>query len=258
MAFTRQQHLRLASIVSHAGQSDQGTALALMGVVMILLLINLERSSEAPTSSGIISPGTIQIILNSDNTLSNWSCEDVLWHVLFGECSISLIPWQSCPVKNLLSIVISAEITQWTVRVRSLNAVSGFQYGMKLIGGCKHAALISSMLREILTLKVYSKSFAWINKIKIFVEALISIKKFLAIYANVVLNRFMLAWHQQAVKLQPIMQLLRLLPRSVVPSWDSCWSSARVDESHLVMGQPCDALLKKAFRGWSDWWAWSA
>ena len=71
MEFTRQQHLRLASIVSHAGQSDQGTALALMGIGMILLLNDLERSCEAPTSSGTISPGPIQIILNSDNTISS-------------------------------------------------------------------------------------------------------------------------------------------------------------------------------------------
>ena len=71
MAFTRQQHLRLASIVSNAGQSDQGTALALMGVGMILLLIDLERSSEARPSSDIISPGTIQIILDLDNTISS-------------------------------------------------------------------------------------------------------------------------------------------------------------------------------------------
>ena len=71
MAFTRQQHLRLASVVSHAGQSDQGTALALMGVGMILLLIDLERSSEAGPSSDIISPGTIQIILDLDNTISS-------------------------------------------------------------------------------------------------------------------------------------------------------------------------------------------
>ena len=71
MAFTRQQHLRLASVVSHAGQSDQGTALALMGVGMILLLIDLERSSEARPSSESVSPGTIQIILNSDITISN-------------------------------------------------------------------------------------------------------------------------------------------------------------------------------------------
>ena len=71
MAFTRQQHLRLASVVSNAGQSDQGTALALMGVGMILLLIDLERSSEARPSSDIISPGTIQIILDLDNTISS-------------------------------------------------------------------------------------------------------------------------------------------------------------------------------------------
>ena len=71
MAFTRQQHLRLANLVSHAGQSDQGTALALMGVGIILLLIDLERSSEAQPSSDIISPGTIQVILNSDNTISS-------------------------------------------------------------------------------------------------------------------------------------------------------------------------------------------
>ena len=70
MAFTRKQHLRLASIVSHAGQSDQGTALALMEVEIILLLIDLERSSEARPSSDIISPGKIQIILNSHNTIS--------------------------------------------------------------------------------------------------------------------------------------------------------------------------------------------
>ena len=69
MAFTRQQHLRLASIVSRAGQSDQGTALALMGVGIILLLIDLERSSEARPSSDIVLPGTIQVILNSDNTI---------------------------------------------------------------------------------------------------------------------------------------------------------------------------------------------
>ena len=71
MAFTKQQHLRLASIVSHAGQSDQGTALALMGVGIILLLIDLERSSDARPSADIISPGTIQVILNSDNTISS-------------------------------------------------------------------------------------------------------------------------------------------------------------------------------------------
>ena len=71
MAFTRKQHLRLASIVSHAGQSDQGTALALMEVEIILLLIDLERSTEARPNSYIISPDTIQIILNSDNTISN-------------------------------------------------------------------------------------------------------------------------------------------------------------------------------------------
>ena len=71
MAFTRQQHLRLASLVSHAGQSDQGTALALMGVGIILLLIDLERSSDARPSSDMISPDTIQVILNSDNTISS-------------------------------------------------------------------------------------------------------------------------------------------------------------------------------------------
>ena len=71
MAFTRQQHLRLASIVSHAGQSDQGTALALMGVGIILLLIDLERSSEARPGSVVISPGTIQVIFNSDNTITS-------------------------------------------------------------------------------------------------------------------------------------------------------------------------------------------
>ena len=71
MAFTRQQHLRLASIVSNAGQSDRGTALALMGVAMILLLIDLEHSSKARHSTDTISQGTIKIILNSDNTISS-------------------------------------------------------------------------------------------------------------------------------------------------------------------------------------------
>ena len=71
MAFTRQQHLHLARLVSRAGQSDQGTALALMGVGIILLLIDLESSSEAQSGSEIIPFGTIQFIFNPDNTLSN-------------------------------------------------------------------------------------------------------------------------------------------------------------------------------------------
>ena len=85
-----------------------------------------------------------------DFKLKLWGCGFwcLVWIMV-----ISLIPWQSCREKNLLSIVSSAETTQWMVRVRSLNAVSGFQSGVRPIGGCKHAALISSMQREVLTLK---------------------------------------------------------------------------------------------------------
>lgn len=71
MAFTRQQHLQLARIVSRAGKSDQGAALALMGVGIILLLIDLDRSSSARSCSEISPSDTIQFILNPGNTLSS-------------------------------------------------------------------------------------------------------------------------------------------------------------------------------------------
>ena len=60
MPFTRQQHLQLARAISRADQADQGTAMALMGVGIILLLLDLERNNAGRSDSKISSSGSVR------------------------------------------------------------------------------------------------------------------------------------------------------------------------------------------------------
>ena len=52
MSFTWQQHCHLARVVSRAGRSEQGMALALMGIGMTLLLRELEKTTVGQPESG--------------------------------------------------------------------------------------------------------------------------------------------------------------------------------------------------------------
>ena len=52
MTFTWQQHCHLARVVSQAGRSEQGMALALMGIGMTLLLRELEKTTVGQPESG--------------------------------------------------------------------------------------------------------------------------------------------------------------------------------------------------------------
>lgn len=48
MRFTWSQHLSAARTVGHAGQENSGTALALMGVALLLLLQDLSEGGGSP------------------------------------------------------------------------------------------------------------------------------------------------------------------------------------------------------------------
>ena len=52
MTFTWQQHCHLARVVSRAGRSEQGMALALMGIGMTLLLRELEQLTVGQPEPG--------------------------------------------------------------------------------------------------------------------------------------------------------------------------------------------------------------
>ena len=52
MTFTWQQHRHLARVVSRAGRSEQGMALALMGIGMTLLLRDLEQVAVGQSEQG--------------------------------------------------------------------------------------------------------------------------------------------------------------------------------------------------------------
>jgi hypothetical protein len=51
MRFTWTEHLSAARTLGHAGQENSGTALALMGVALLLLLQDLSDNGQANSSA---------------------------------------------------------------------------------------------------------------------------------------------------------------------------------------------------------------